>query len=152
MMKSTPKDIFYVSLQVILFITYLFRISSIDFHTSYLLRVTGLTFSIMGIALVVISSITLKQNLTPFPSPKDNSTLITSGVYKYIRHPIYTGILFTIAGYGVYSENTLRLLVFITLLLLFISKLSFEETLLMKKFPEYKVYKTQTAALFPGIY
>ncbi len=151
-MKPSPRDIFYVSVQILLFITYLFRLTSIDFHTSSLFRYAGLVFSIIGIALIIISSITLKKNLTPFPSPKDNSTLITTGVYKYIRHPIYTGILFTTAGYGVYSENTLRLLVFITLLILFISKAAYEETMLLKKFPQYKSYKTRTAALFPGLY
>lgn len=151
-MKPAPKDIFYVSLQILLFITYLFRIASIDFHASSLFRYAGLLLSIIGIALIIISSITLKQNLTPFPSPKASSTLITTGVYKYIRHPIYTGILFTTAGYGVYSANTLRLLVFITLLILFISKAAYEETMLLKKFPQYKSYKTRTAAIFPGLY
>ncbi|MBA2761552.1 MAG: isoprenylcysteine carboxylmethyltransferase family protein [Segetibacter sp.] len=151
-MKPAPKDIFYVSLQILLFITYLFRITTIDFYTSTLFRYAGLVLSIIGIALIIISSITLKKNLTPFPSPKDNSTLITTGVYKYIRHPIYTGILFTTAGYGVYSENTLRLLVFITMLILFVSKAAYEEALLIKKFPQYKTYKTRTAALFPGLY
>lgn len=151
-MKPALKDIFYVSLQILLFITYLFRTASIDFHTSSLFRYAGLLLSITGIALIIISSITLKKNLTPFPSPKDTGTLIITGVYKYIRHPIYTGILFTTAGYGVYSENTLRLLVFITLLILFISKAAYEEALLIKKFPQYKSYKTRTAALFPGLY
>lgn len=151
-MKPSPKDIFYVSLQILLFITYLFRLPSIDFHTNFLFRNAGLVLSIIGIALIISSSITLKKNLTPFPSPRENSTLITSGVYKYIRHPIYTGILFTTAGYGVYSENTLRLVVFITLLILFVFKAEYEETQLIKKFPEYKDYKKQTAALMPGIY
>jgi protein-S-isoprenylcysteine O-methyltransferase Ste14 len=151
-MKLAFKDIYYVSLQIFLFITYLFRITSIDFYASSLFRYAGLTLSITGIALIVISSITLNKNLTPFPSPKGNSTLITTGVYKYIRHPIYTGILFTTAGYGAYSENTLRLIVFITLLILFVFKAAYEETQLIKKFPEYNDYKKQTAALMPGIY
>lgn len=151
-MKPAPKDIFYVFLQILLFITYLFRIASLDFHVSSLFQFAGLALSLTGIALIIVSSKTLKKNLTPFPSPKDTGTLITTGVYKYIRHPIYTGILFTTAGYGVYSENTLRLFVFIELLILFISKAAYEETMLNKKFPQYKSYKTRTAALFPGIY
>lgn len=151
-MKLSARDIFYVSIQILLFITYLFRLTSIDFHTSPLFRYAGLVFSIIGVALIIISSITLKKNLTPFPSPKDNSTLITTGVYKYFRHPIYTGILFTTAGYGVYSVNTLRLIVFGLLLVLFLFKAGYEERQLIKKFPGYKTYKKQTAALMPGIY
>lgn len=150
-MKLTFKDILYVSIQILLFITYLFRIASIDFHLSSLLQYAGLALTIIGFALIIISSITLKKNLTPFSSPKDTSTLITSEVYNYIRHPIYTGIPFTTAGFGAYSENTLRLLIFITLLILFIPKAAYEKAMLSKKFPEYLVYKKYTAMFFPGL-
>jgi protein-S-isoprenylcysteine O-methyltransferase Ste14 len=151
-MRFSRKDVFYVSIQILLFIIYLFRIASIDFPVSASVQYAGLALSIFGITLIIVSSVSLNKNLTPFPSPKDESTLITTGVYRYIRHPIYTGILLTTVGYGVYSENTLRLLVFIALLILFVSKASYEETLLLKKFPEYNNYRQQTAALIPGIY
>ncbi len=76
-MRLPNIDLLYVVIQILLFITYLFRIASVDFHASSLFRYAGLALSIAGIAFIIISSITLKKNLTPFPSPKDNSTLIT---------------------------------------------------------------------------
>lgn len=151
-MKLTKKDISYVLIQLLLFITYLFRISSIDFHARLITQYAGLALAITGAGLILISFINLNNNLTPFPSPKSNSTLITTGVYKYIRHPIYTGILLSAAGYAVYSENTLRLIVCAALLILFLSKAAYEETLLIKKFSDYHDYKLRTAALLPGVY
>ncbi len=151
-MKITKKDISYVLIPLLLFITYLFRISSIDFHVNLIVQYAGLALAITGAGLILISFINLNNNLTPFPSPKSNSTLITTGVYKYIRHPIYTGILLSTAGYAVYSDNTLRLIICTALLILFLSKAGYEETLLIKKFPDYNNYKLRTAALLPGIY
>jgi protein-S-isoprenylcysteine O-methyltransferase Ste14 len=151
-MKPAIKDLIYISLQLLLFIAYLFRITTIDFQINLQLQYAGLVICIIGIVIIIVSFVKLNRNLTPFPSPKQNSSLITTGIYKYIRHPIYTGVLFATAGYAVYSENTLRLLIFIVLLLLFISKAAYEETLLLKKFPEYNCYKKQSAALLPGIY
>ena len=151
-MKPAFKDLVYVLIQLFLFIIYLFRITAIDLQVWILFQYAGLAVSIAGIVLLILSFVNLNKNLTPFPTPKGNSTLITTGVYQYIRHPVYAGILFMVAGYGVYSQNTLRLLISIVLLVLFISKAAYEETLLIKKFPEYRHYQQRTAALLPGVY
>ncbi len=132
--------------------SYLFRISSIDFHVNLVFQYAGLALAITGAGLILISFINLNNNLTPFPSPKSNSTLTTTGVYNYIRHPIYAGIFLSAASYAVYSENTLRLIVCAALLILFFLKAGYEETLLIKKFPDYNDYKLPTAALLPGVY
>ncbi len=151
-MRPPPKDIYFVATQLLLLIGYLFRIGPIDFQVSAFTRYASLFFVAIGAILLALSAIRLNKNLTPFPSPKQSGLLITSGIYKYIRHPIYTGILLLTAGYGVYSENTLRILVFGSLLVLFLFKAKYEESQLIKKFPEYKAYKKQTPALMPGIY
>ena len=150
-MKRNPKDIFFVGIQLILFVGYLFRISKIDFAVPRWLQVAGLFLSVSGIIISLLSIITLNKNLSPFPTPKQNAELIQSGIYKYIRHPIYSGILFITFGYSIYSENTLRLLIFFTLLILFRFKAAYEEKLLQDKFPNYAAYK-QTAGIFlPGV-
>ena len=47
-----------------------------------------------GLSLMALAALQLNRNLSPFPSPKKKSRLITSGAYKYVRHPIYTGFSF----------------------------------------------------------
>lgn len=150
-MKRNPKDIFFVGIQFILFVVYLFRFSKIDLTIPMRLQLTGLIFSIFGIIISLASIFALNKNLSVFPTPKQNSELIQSGIYKYIRHPIYSGILFFTFGFSIYSENTLRLLIFFTLFILFRFKAAYEERLLQDKFSNYVAYKKKTGIFLPGL-
>ena len=150
-MKRNPKDIFFVIIQLILFVVYLFRISKINFAVPRWLQLIGLFLSIAGIIISLLSLLTLNKNLSPFPTPKPGAELIQSGIYKFIRHPIYSGILFITFGYSIFSENTLRLLIFFALLILFCFKAAYEEKLLEDKFSNYAVYKETTGIFLPMI-
>ena len=150
-MKRNPKDIFFVGIQFILFVVYLFRISKIDFRFPHWLQLIGIIFSIGGIIISLASVVALNKNLSAFPTPKKSAELIQSGIYKYIRHPIYSGILFFTFGFSMYSENTLRLLVFFVLLVLFMFKAAYEEKLLQHKFSNYGDYKKTSGMFLPKI-
>lgn len=149
--KRNPKDIFFVGLQLILFAAYLFRFSKIDFRVPGWLQLIGLFFSVAGIIISLASILTLNKNLSPFPTPKESAQLIQSGIYKYIRHPIYSGILFFTFGFSMYSENTLRLLIFFMLLILFRFKAAYEEKLLQDKYSNYTDYKKRLECFYQGI-
>ena len=49
-----------------------------------------------GMALMSLAALHLNRNLSPFPYPKKESKLSTSGAYNYIQHPIYTGLALNI--------------------------------------------------------
>lgn len=150
-MKQNPKDIFFVSIQIILFAGYLLRISKIDFLVPVWLQWVGAFFWITGIIISLVSLLALNRNLSAFPTPKKSAELIQSGIYKYIRHPIYSGILFFTFGFSIYSENTLRILIFLLLLILFRFKAAYEEKLLQDKFPNYAAYKKTSGMFLPKI-
>ncbi|MCB0696525.1 MAG: isoprenylcysteine carboxylmethyltransferase family protein [Chitinophagaceae bacterium] len=147
-----PRDIVLVSIQAILLSIYLFRLPEVDMHFDSTIRYSGLAVSVLGGIIIIYAIITLNNNLTAFPTPKSNGVLITRGLYKYIRHPIYTGILLLTSGYGTYSENTLRLCVSVGLLILFLYKARYEESLLRNKFPEYGNYIKQSGMFLPKIF
>ncbi|MEO8961963.1 MAG: isoprenylcysteine carboxylmethyltransferase family protein [Ginsengibacter sp.] len=150
-MKRNPKDLFFVGTQLLLFVAYLFRIVKIDFAVPYSLQLAGIIFSVAGIIISFAALFALNRNLSPFPTPKPSAELIQSGIYKYIRHPIYSGILFFTYGYSLYSENTLRLLIFFLLLILFRFKAAYEENLLQVKFSDYSTYKKTTGMFLPAM-
>ena len=143
-MKRNPKDIMFVGIQIILFVVYIFRFSKIDFAIPHWVQMVGMLLWIAGIITSLTALITLSRNLSPFPTPKPNSELIQSGIYKYVRHPIYSGILLFTLGFSLYSENTLRLVIFLLLLVLFRFKAVYEEKLLQNKFSDYEEYKNKT--------
>jgi len=56
-----------------------------------ILRIIGtIGFGSIGLWLLVDGLFHLKDNLTPLPHPKDESSLVTSGAYRFVRHPIYS--------------------------------------------------------------
>lgn len=148
-MKRNPKDIFFVGIQLIFFAGYLFRFPKIDFPIPEWLKLTGIIFSVAGIIISIAALLTLNKSLSPFPTPKQSAELIQTGIYKYMRHPIYSGVLFFTFGFSMYSENTLRLFIFFALLILFMFKAAYEERLLQDKFSNYAAYIKTTGMFLP---
>ncbi|HAA79546.1 MAG TPA: isoprenylcysteine carboxylmethyltransferase family protein, partial [Microbacteriaceae bacterium] len=66
--------------------------------TGVLTWVLGGVLVITGISLVAIAGFGLGRSLTPLPIPKSDGELVTDGLYRFARHPIYTGVLITACG------------------------------------------------------
>ena len=148
-MIRPPKDLFFVSVQVLLLGLFLFCIPDINFEIPMWLRWAGMAVFVTGVAVIVAGFVTLEKNLSAFPTPKRSSRLVQSGIYKSIRHPIYTGILFMASGLAFYSECTWRFIVFLSLLILFRFKAAYEEKLLTQRFSGYTEYKKTSGMFLP---
>ncbi|MBU1371977.1 MAG: isoprenylcysteine carboxylmethyltransferase family protein [Bacteroidetes bacterium] len=145
------KDIIYVAIQFTLFIGYAFVFPIGFFSFPLWLIDVGLIIGISGGIILALALLQLNKNLSPFPTPKTNSELVTNGLYKWMRHPIYSGIILFVFGFAIYSENEYRLFIAISLLILFYFKSSYEENLLKNKFPTYTQYQQRTRRFFPFI-
>ena len=150
-MKLRTKDSVFVILQFILFALYLLGINFLPFKTSSLINLIAFIISIFGLLIVIISMLQLNKNLSPFPTPKLNSHLIKHGLYRYIRHPIYTGIMLLSFGFGIYTNSTHKLIISFLLIFLFYFKSKYEEERLLNKFSNYKEYVLTTGRFFPKI-
>lgn len=148
MLKSW-KDYLFVSIQFLLFGLYAFDFLP-KFEISPFLKYVGLIFSILGFSIAVLSVLQLNKNLTVFPTPKTDSELITFGMYKFSRHPIYTGLILFTFGYAFFKASPFKILVALILLLLFYFKTNYEEQKLLQKFPNYKDYKKKVNRFFPN--
>lgn len=148
-MKLKTKDAVFVVLQFLLFAIYCFKVELINFKVNTLISNTGVLLIFLGVLIGTISLLQLNKNLSPFPTPKSNSTLITHGIYKYIRHPIYSAITLFLFGYGLYSSSLFKILISLTLLILFYFKSAYEEKLLSKKYSNYKTYRKTAGRFLP---
>lgn len=83
--------------------------------------------------------------------PKDAS-LVTSGPYEIIRHPMYSGILLFALVSIINYTTLLRLLALVILTLIILYKTHLEEEYLEHRFGEYKHYKGKTKRLIPYLY
>ena len=121
----------------------------------------NITISTIGIILMFIaltirwiSIRTLGRYFVAEVMIQDNHKLITSGIYKYIRHPGYLGITIFMFGFCLSLSSVIGLLILTWLgIPVLLNRISHEEILLIKEFgEEYLIYKNQTNKLIPFIY
>ncbi|MBE0392833.1 protein-S-isoprenylcysteine O-methyltransferase Ste14 [Flavobacterium sp. 7E] len=149
-MMKTWKDYLFVSIQFLLFGLYAFDFLP-SFELPQSLKILGLVVAIIGFIISALSVLQLNKNLTVFPTPKTDSELITFGMYKLSRHPIYTGLILFTFGYAFYKVSFLKLVIAFVLLLLFYFKTKYEEQQLLQKFSDYKEYQKKVNRFFPKI-
>lgn len=86
------------------------------------------------------------------PDPAAHRTLVRSGPYRWIRHPMYAAILLVVApslaGWPGLAGSVLLAALAIVLVL----KLTLEERLLERRFPDYPAYRRSTWRLCPFVY
>jgi protein-S-isoprenylcysteine O-methyltransferase Ste14 len=74
--------------------------------------------------------------------------LVTKGVYRYIRHPIYAGDMFLLVGLQL-ALNSKLVFAMLAPLLVIAKQAVAEESILAKQFPTYDEYKSQTKRFIP---
>jgi protein-S-isoprenylcysteine O-methyltransferase Ste14 len=105
-----------------------------------------------GIVITIWAAILLGPNLTPLPKPKPSGEFIQSGLYRFVRHPIYFGVILVCFGWAGIEQTLYTLVLAIILLIFFDLKSRQEEIWLTEKFSEYDVYKQNTKKLIPFFY
>jgi protein-S-isoprenylcysteine O-methyltransferase Ste14 len=104
-----------------------------------------------GLGIVIFSIFKLGQSLTVSPIPTAKAELKTDGLYRWIRHPIYTGLMITTLGIALEAGSVSKLFFVAALMFLFDYKAKWEETLLIQRFPEYRSYMSTTGRFVPRL-
>ena len=112
----------------------------------------GYGIFILGTIIALIAAINLGKNLTPLPRPKENGVLIQRGLYRFVRHPIYFGVIVLSLGWGFIQQSTLVWMYVLIITIFFDIKSRKEEQWLQAKFPVYADYQGRVRKLIPWIY
>ena len=147
-MKKPVQDIVFVAVQFVLFVLYIFELLP-KLKIPFAVSIAGLPVAVAGFIVSLLSVFKLDQSLTVYPSPKPGSELITTGLYKYVRHPIYAGILFFAFGFALFWSSAFKLIISAVLLLWFWLKSNYEEKKLQDRYSNYKQYRQTTGRFFP---
>lgn len=117
------------------------------------IEILGLIFMVSGVVLNTHAAAILGQFYDRL-SISENHQLVKNGVYKFIRHPIYTSYYFLFSGFCLFyfSLGGFLLLTFVYFSG-YANRIKIEEALLLETFnEEYKTYMQQTWRLIPFIY
>jgi len=160
--KNREKDLDKSSL-LIIWITIIISITLGVLSTNFIvvpisktsfINYTGLVLIIVGSAIRLIAIRTLGKFFTVNLNLAVDHRLIKIGLYKFIRHPSYTGSLLSFFGFGISLNNWSGLIIiFVPVLFSFIHRINIEEKLMSDQFgKEYEEYKKLTRRLVPFIY
>jgi len=118
----------------------------------YAAMIIGSAVCLSGLFVTIWARRTLAGNWSSDVTFKQDHELIRTGPYRYVRHPIYTGLLIMCLGTAV-EVGKLRCWVGLVLVGIgFWIKLNQEERLMLEHFPAaYSLYRKQVKALVPWL-
>jgi protein-S-isoprenylcysteine O-methyltransferase Ste14 len=115
------------------------------------LRVVGGLAVLCGAAILSWGSSRLGRELRTHPAPSPTAVLRVDGAFRFVRHPIYSGLLLLAAGLTLSAASALAVAEWVTLLALLTQKARFEERLLAERFEGYREYASRTPRFVPRL-
>jgi protein-S-isoprenylcysteine O-methyltransferase Ste14 len=118
------------------------------------LRTVALAMMAAGLAIRWTAIVSLGRSFSTNVAIRTGQTMYKSGLYRWVRHPSYSGMLLSFASIGVWERNWISL-AFVTVLPMaaLLYRMHVEEAALTDAFGEsYRAYCSETRRIVPGIY
>jgi len=116
-------------------------------------NVIGLALFTPGIIIYLAARLTMGRFFSKRLNLIEGHKLVTLGVYKYVRHPSYTGSALFLLGFTLLLNSILGFIVMLPLVILILIRIPFEERMLINAFGQYYVeYVKRSKKLIPYVY
>ncbi len=142
---SRDRGVIWVAIQGVLFVVFfgVFLLSDpiADFSGLLAVRIIGVIVALAGSGLSIWAVRLHGPELSPYPSPVPGTQVITEGVYRWVRHPMYGGIVLFSLGTGLAYAKPWVLVTAVLFLVFFAAKSKHEEQLLVDFFEDYAAYQ-----------
>jgi protein-S-isoprenylcysteine O-methyltransferase Ste14 len=116
-------------------------------------NIVGLALYVVGLTTAIVAQITLKRFYSGTLVIREDHQLVTHGIYRYTRNPVYLGVIIAIIGLPVFASSLYGLLIMSALIPIVLNRIRLEEELLTEEFQDaYQKYKETTKKLIPFIY
>ncbi|TDW28814.1 methyltransferase family protein [Cryobacterium psychrophilum] len=110
----------------------------------------AIALGLLGAALAVLGVRGLGPALTASPIPRENTPLVTSGVYGLVRSPIYTGLMTGGFALALVGASVGHVVAWGALIVLLSTKTRWEERMLLAEHPDYATYGAHVGRFLPG--
>ena len=112
----------------------------------------GVALFVLGLSLAIWARLYIGRNWGMPMTRKEEPELVTTGPYRRVRHPIYTGIILAMLGTAL-ATTLFGLIAVAVLAAYFIYSATREESYLAGQFPDtYPAYKRSTKMLVPFVF
>lgn len=112
----------------------------------------GVALTALGGLLVIWGFVSLGNALTPFPRPLEEASLHRQGAYRWMRHPIYTGVMLAAFGWALWWLSPAGVFFSLLLAVFFDRKAAQEEIWLRQKYANYAEYARRVKRFIPAVY
>lgn len=102
----------------------------------------------LGVGLAALVS--MRSSFRIVPTPRHDATLIQHGIYRRLRHPMYTSVLLLLTAISLHQPSAAVLLVAGINVVFYLAKARYEESLLLAHYPGYAQYRARTWGVVPG--
>lgn len=104
----------------------------------------GTILSAAALLLLMVSIVTLRRVIQVAPAPKEGGHLVEAGVYRRLRHPIYTAMTFLLIGLWLRRPTLATGAAAVAVIAFLVIKSRYEESLLLAAYPGYAAYRART--------
>ena len=115
-------------------------------------RAAGLGLFVVGVALYRLAARSLGDALSPFVLPRPGAALVTTGPYRWIRHPMYLGQACIALGAPLTVGARWSLTITAVALLVLGVRVALEEAALERTYPEYPQYTRRVRRFLPFVF
>jgi protein-S-isoprenylcysteine O-methyltransferase Ste14 len=117
------------------------------------IALAGFGLAICGVGFSIWARLILGENWSSSPTIKQDHTLIVTGPYRAVRHPIYAGLLIALLGSALQHGLVRSFFAVLTCAVGLYLKVSVEEQFMVQRFGEaYLRYRTNVNALVPYVF
>ena len=128
-------------------------IALLVFGGDWLIPWWALLLFVAGVLILLWAAVSLGAlNLTVMPDPRATNMLIVRGVYRFVRHPMYTAVLLCGAALAFGAPSAIRWLSLMVCLVVLILKIKHEEALLTRRHPDYPQRMLGVKRLLPFVW
>jgi protein-S-isoprenylcysteine O-methyltransferase Ste14 len=114
------------------------------------------SFEIISTVLILIGSVgavmTLSQLGRSLSIMAETRQLVTSGPYRFVRHPLYLTEEIAVVGVFIQFASVWTAILLVMQIAFQLRRMQNEETVLVASFPKYDAYRRSTVRLIPWIY
>ncbi len=142
---------YWVGAQLLLFLAIAIALvmdGSLPWATWDVWRIIGGVLVIVGGLGIVASALSLGRALTALPEPVEGAHLIETGLYAYVRHPMYGAVCLAMLGASLFLASTLGVILGTVLVAFILAKSGYEERQLRIAYPGYTAYRKRVRRRF----